>query len=57
MDGKRSAYQFDAATSTLSFTSGALGGQRAKYDASHSPQTITFLTANGELGDSCDHQS
>ena len=54
--GTPGTYTFDPSTQGITFHGGALDGQRARYNASRTPRQIAFLTARGDLGDTCDHQ-
>jgi hypothetical protein len=57
VDGQPGTYTFDGGSQTVFFRGAALDGQRARYDDRANPKTITFLNAQGELGDSCDRQN
>jgi hypothetical protein len=54
--GARGAYAFDVGSQLILFSGGALDGQFAQFDGGANPQTITYLDAQGNLFDSCDHR-
>lgn len=54
--GTLGSYLFDPGSQILTFSGADLDGQSAVFNSSQNPETITFLNANGDLGDSCDLQ-
>ena len=50
------SYRFDAGSQILTFVGAALDGQRARYNSSSNPRTISYLNAAGEPIDECDLQ-